>query len=252
MIYYFSGTGNSLFVARNLSQSLQIPLFDMSNEQSCQLYPTDGVVGFVFPTYAWGMPRMVEAFVESLRVEEKVRFVFLVLTCGDDMGYADKVFQKLLRKIGLPLQAAFSVQMRETYICLPGFDVDSDENERKKQYQAEQQLKHIAHCIKNALPFDEQGLRRGAFPWFKTYIVRPLFNALLINDRHFHVEKGACVHCQKCVQLCPLHNITLFSNQQPQWNGHCTHCLRCYHACPKHAIHYGFFTRHKGQVKINV
>ncbi len=252
MIYYFSGTGNSLFVAKSLSQSLQLSLVDMADAQQTTLQTEGEMVGFVLPTYAWGVPRIVSEFLEKWQPKSKPHYVFAVFTCGDDMGYADHVLRCLLQRIELFLHAVFSVQMRETYICLPGFDVDTDDKEREKHLQAELRVNHIAECVKNFTPQNEQELHRGSFPWLKTYVVRPLFNALLINDKHFHVDKTMCIRCQKCVKLCPLHNITSSSEQLPQWNGHCTHCLRCYHACPKHAIGYGFFTRHKGQVKINV
>lgn len=251
MIYYFSGTGNSLFVAKKLAENLQLPLCDMAEADSSRFLPTDGVVGFVFPTYAWGVPKVVAEFLEKLVVGEKPCYLFAVFTCGDDMGYTDQVLKRLLQQKSLTLNAAYSVLLRNTYVCLPGFDIDSNELEQRKHLQAEARIEHIAQCVKQKAPLAECELHRGALPWLKTFVVRHLFNTLLINDKHFKVDKNLCTHCQKCVKGCPLQNISISAEQTPQWKGHCTHCLRCYHGCPQHAINYGFFTRHKGQVKIN-
>ena len=55
-----------------------------------------------------------------------------------------------------------------------------------------------------------------------------------------------CIGCGKCVEPCPLKNISL-ENGHPKWNGHCTMCMACYHYCPVNAIQYGKATEGKGQ-----
>ena len=159
------------------------------------------------------------------------------------------VLERALRTKGWQLHAAYSVQMRNTYVCLPGFDTDTTEVENQKAIAANKCITQIAEQIKSRKPIKQ--LTRGSMAWLKTYVLRPVFNALLTTDRHFHVEKEKCTGCGLCVKRCPLGNMQLNNMHHPQWNGHCTGCLRCYHICPKHAIEYGKFTRNKGQVKIN-
>lgn len=262
MIYCFSGTGNSLSVAHWLANRL--------NEQIVQLPTTPAKavtisqeqrIILIFPTYAWGVPKVVKDFIHSLpRIENKPP-TFAIFTCGDDIGMADKILEHQLDERDWELNDAFSVTMRETYICLPGFDIDTPTIEKRKFQQAEQRTNAIADSIQtfHADSLSSQGqiskaflgkkLTRGSFAWFKSYVIRPLFNRFLMSDKHFH-STSACIHCGKCVKTCPLDNISM-KDDLPQWNRHCTHCLRCYHACPTHAIEYGFFTKGKGQVKIN-
>ena len=262
MIYCFSGTGNSLSVARWMAERM--------NEQVCNITDTqvkaediskENCILFVFPIYAWGIPKVVEDFIKTLPNINTQPPTFVVFTCGDDMGMADKVLQAQLQRRGWKLNDAFSVIMRETYICLPGFDIDLREIEEKKRAQANQRALQIADYVIKlckmpftqrvaASSFHSDKLTRGSMPWIKSYLVRPLFNMFLMSDRRFHVSKQSCIHCEKCSKTCPLHNISIVDNL-PRWNGHCTHCLRCYHVCPNHAIEYGFFTKGKGQVKIN-
>lgn len=254
MIYYFSGTGNSYKVAAQLAQSTSTKLADMSSVAVDAPVCDDAVVGFVLPVYAWGLPVFVEQFVKSLPRGVRHKYVYAVLTCGDDMGYADVLLRKALKRVGWQLDAVYVVQMRNTYVCLPGFDVDSPDVQQCKDRAFGQRMAHVAACVAIRAPFDEREMLRGAWPWLKSYVLRPLFNKLLISDRRFSVDASVCSQCGACVRRCPLGNMRMMgADGLPQWHaGKCTHCLRCYHICPHHAISYGKFTRGKGQVKINL
>ena len=250
MIFYFSGTGNSKHVATRLSSVLELPLAEMTAPIHADSLTDATTIGIVFPVYAWGIPFIVEEFIKNLPSSPSDCFVFAVMTCGDDMGYTDHILAKALQKRGWMLHAAFSVQMRNTYVWLPGFDIDSAEVEEYKAIQAEKRIDIITEAIKQKQEVGSKYLVRGAFPWTKSYILRPLFNCFLISDRQFHVNSH-CTRCGLCIKQCPLNNLTVDNQGHPQWNGHCTLCLRCYHVCHKHAIEYGKFTHNKGQVKIN-
>ena len=265
MIYFFSGTGNSLCIAQHIAQSSNDRLCKMTDpDATAKEWRDDEPIGFIFPVYAWGLPKVVDAFLAKLAPTDRPHYTYAIFTCGDDIGMADHVLMHALSKRGWQINDIFSVVMRETYICLPGFEIDTKEVEHKKLEVALAKAEAIAKYI-NTKRKDKKytsvsetdydikckELNHGSIPWIKSYIIRPLFNSLLINDKHFHVNKKVCTHCGKCQRTCPLGNISL-NQGMPQWNGHCTHCLRCYHICPNHAVEYGFFTKGKGQVKINL
>ena len=250
MIYYFSGTGNSLHVARHLA--------DVLGERLCPMTTTlpsssgegkgEGAIGLVFPVYAWGIPSVVEQFIRNYKASLlggrlEGGFLYAVMTCGDDMGYADKVLEKAL---GRKFDAIFSVQMPNTYVCLPGFDVDSLEVCKAKYANEEATVKEIAAYVTERKTV--RRLKRGLFPFTKTYIIRPLFNRYLLTDRYFHVDTLRCISCGKCKKACPVGNIIL--EAIPQWQSHCAGCLACYHACPHHAINFGKMTQKKGQYNL--
>lgn len=240
MIYYFSGTGNSLHAANQLALRLSDKVSPMVHPEAT----TDDTIGLVFPVYAWGVPNVVEKFVrEQLpRMMVGKTYLYAVMTCGDDIGYADSVLEKCLCA---KLDAAFSVQMRNTYVCLPGFDVDTPEVCAKKASRLPQTLDAIADDVRNKHHVSR--LVRGGMPWVKTYLLRPLFNRILVTDKYFRVDASRCTSCGKCRKACPLDNIR-FESAKPVWQQHCTGCLGCYHICPQHAINFGSMTRKKGQV----
>lgn len=243
MIYYFSGTGNSKFAATRLAEILQDECVDITKIDS----PIRGgeSIGIIFPVYAWGLPKAVETFIlNNMQAFSESSYTYAVMTCGDDMGYADTILNSL---IGGRLSAAFSLQMPNTYVCLPGFDVDSDSVADRKVESAILQLPKIAEHIK--LKEKKTNVVRGAMPWIKSYVLRPLFNTFLVTDRYFKTN-SECVKCQRCIRECPLHNIKMNDSGDIEWkHDNCTGCLRCYHLCPHKAIHFGAFTKNKGQKK---
>lgn len=228
MVYCFSGTGNSQWVADKL-QGL------MKDEKD--------VFGMVFPVYAWGIPKVVEEYIKAhLQDIKAAQYVWAVLTCGDDIGYADKVLAEVLEG---RLDAVFSVHMPNTYVCLPGFDVDKDEVAMAKVQETRLRLPDIAEALKNRE--QKTAVVRGSFAWLKTHVLRPLFNRFLVTDKYFHTNRF-CIRCKRCVRSCPMGNITTGEKGKIVWkHERCTGCLRCYHRCPNHSVHFGRFTKNKGQ-----
>lgn len=246
MILYHSGCGNSRHVAESLRQEGErmflIP--DLLRSECFELTLEPGErLGFVFPVYAWAPPRLVSDFVRQMRLKVNPDYVFMVVTCGDDCGRTRQVFARQLNAKGLSLHAAESVQMPNTYVCLPGMDVDSEPQARQKLARAESQLAVIRQRLEQRDRW--HAVREGVLPRLKTYVIMPGFYRSKVTDRHYHATES-CTSCGLCVRSCPLQNIEL-RDGRPQWLGNCAACLACYHHCPHHAIHFGHSTLRKGQ-----
>lgn len=247
-IFYFSGTGNSRYVAQTLARLTGDALYDMTQAsdtvRGALRYDR---IGWVFPVHAWGLPRWVRRFIQSLPegFAAPEAYVYGVMTCGDDIGLADRELRSVLQTKGMALRAVFSVQMPNTYVCLPGFDVDSEAVANRKLDAARPALDAIAADILSA----RRGVSRvtpGSMPWVKSCVLRPLFNRFFVTDRYFHAQPS-CNGCHACSAHCPVQNIRHRPDGRPEWLGHCTGCLACYHTCPQHAVRFGHTTRHKGQ-----
>lgn len=255
MIYWFSGTGNSRWVAESLGSELHDTLLPMTENTHFVLPDMqEACIGFIFPVYGWGLPLAVANFIERMphNTNPAHNYIYSVLTCGDDIGRTDRLLRKALKKKGYELHAVFSVQMRNTYVCLPFFNTDDLDVETEKQAKATIRLHEIAQVVAQKQQSTPADIHPGGMPGFKSYILRPLFNRLLTSDHRFKVNHNLCTHCKRCINCCPLHNITPSADGTPLWGGHCTHCLACYHSCPHHAINYGWFTAHKGRVRVIV
>lgn len=243
MILYFSGTGNSKYVAERLAGLLGEELFNMENSDTMPTMDGDEPLGIIFPVYAWGVPMLVKNFLGKMNITN--RYVWTVMTCGDDMGYADVILGKIINR---NVNAAFSLRMPNTYVSLPGFDVDPAELADRKIKETESLLPSIADSIRNRE--DCRKLTRGDMAWLKSYVLRPLFNKFLVTDKFFR-KTPDCISCGLCAKQCPVRDIVM-TEGNPVWqNNSCTGCLRCYHHCPQRAIEWGRFTKNKGQALIN-
>lgn len=247
MILYFSGTGNSKAVAYGLSRMI-------GDDAVRSILPSGGIPGsnpsgrfiWVFPIYCWNVPPVVRDFIKNCELPDNgAGEHYMVATAGDDIGLAALEWRKLIRGKGWTDYGAFSVQMPNNYIGLPGFDVDSEELEKQKLHSMPQRVKAVGEKI--IAGFRGEDTVRGDMAWIKTRLIYPLFKRVCMSPRGFKVNHNACIHCSKCVVNCPSENIRLNDSEFPEWGDSCTFCLRCYHICPVNAIQHGMFSKGKGQ-----
>ena len=278
MIFYFSGTGNTKWVASQIADAigeelLYIPDLIRKGQYEYEWHEGERI-GFCFPTHGWQPPGIVREFIRKMRLIRPPRpdghpsysggekdthvFCWALTTCGDNMGEAMAILNKDLAKNpllntvgGQPLQAEtlFSVIMPESYVCLPFMKTDTEEKEAMKIEMATQQLPHIIQMIEERRGGIEE-LEKGATPRLYSYVIGGYFNKRMITDKKFTVDEDVCIKCGKCEKVCPVDNI---KGTPPAWihNGRCTCCLACYHHCPVHAINYGSITRRRGQYYFN-
>lgn len=250
MIFYFSSTGNSKLLAEKLAHSTNDTaksIVDIPQTFTETILTKTPRLGFVFPTYGWDIPIIVSSFFKKIKkLPVNSTYIYVVVTCGDDVGFIDRKIKKLFRDSNFKIDAFFSICMPNTYVCLPGFDIDKDNVRRKKLSSFKHSLEDIVSNIKNQN--HTTNLKRGLFPFTKTYILGFLFKKVLLTDKYFHTTND-CISCKRCLNVCPNHNI-LFKNNRPEWQRNCIGCLSCYHHCPTKAIRFGHQTDSKGQYLI--
>lgn len=248
MIFYFTGTGNTQWAARQIAEAIGEELFyipDLIREGRYEFRLGEGErIGFCFPTHGWQPPRIVREFIRKLKIAGE-GYCWALTTCGDNMGECMTILNKELAARGLTAETLFSLIMPESYVCLPFMKTDTEERVSEKIANAKQQLSHIIDTVRNK----KRGiveLEKGATPRLYSYVIGGYFNSHMISDRKFTVDEEVCIKCGKCAKVCPVDNIT---GTPPAWmhNERCTCCLSCYHHCPVHAINYGQITRKRGQ-----
>jgi len=246
MIFYFTGTGNSLYAANNIAEAQEDRVFSIANlmNQNKEVYHYElgenELLGFVFPIFAWAPPKMVLDFIKKLDVTG-TPYAFYLSTCGNDEGSTSKKMRKALDAKGLSLEGAFSLQMPNNYIL--GFDVDPKDLETEKLKAAELMLKEINKTISQRQKNVNLTIP-GRFPALKTALVNPMFNRFALQTKSFSAD-DTCTGCGICEKICPVHTIKVTG--KPVWGKACTQCLGCINRCPVHAIQYGKGTAHKGR-----
>lgn len=242
MIICFSGTGNSLEVARQLGSRLGEEVIMLSAAPRA----LSGRVIWVFPIYSWGVPPVILAAIRKLELTGG-SVHHMVATCGDDCGYADRMFRKAIAARGAETGVTATVIMPNNYVTLPGFNVDTPEVASAKLGAMPERVEEVAAMIESG--HAATSVTRGSFPLFKTRVIYPWFVRHAMSPKPF-ASTSACTGCSLCARTCPMGNIEMepsSDHKRPAWHDRCAFCLRCYHICPHHAVAYGKATGGKGQ-----
>ena len=234
VIYYFSATGNSLVVAKDLAKGLDnAELIPISKALKMSEATADEVIGFVYPVYMFGLPLIVAEFLRTLKIKSGA-YIFSVTTSAGLKGRAHSLAKEILKKRGLNLACGFSVIMPGNYALLYGAFSPG----RQNKMFARQKIK-----IQEIL----DALRRRAYGIIqeKPFLLNLLLYKMLYSGGSAQIPfaaKGfwttpACIKCGLCVKICPVGNIQM-QEQKPLWSTHCQHCLGCLQWCPAEAIQY--------------
>lgn len=246
MVFYFSATGNSLWVARSISKTFNEPLRAVADELHVRptgdltytLRDENEMLFFVFPVHSWGPAILMKHFLSRLCLEGwKGQRVFAICTCGDDCGYTDRIVRNDLAGRGIPLTVFFSIQMPNNYILMRGFGVDSDRVREDKLHRAPDAIKQIVQAIHDG-EYSKSRIIRTGMPWLKSYVVYPAFRYFVVGRQSFRTT-DACISCGLCARVCPTGTVVMRGNK-PEWRGKaCVQCTACIHRCPVRAIEYG-------------
>jgi Fe-S-cluster-containing hydrogenase component 2 len=238
-IYYFTGTGNSLAVAKELAQKIG----------NCQLTPIAQVwqqdrivaeterIGLVFPLYYVGLPKLVLEFVQKADFSAS-KYTFTVITCGAPYGGVIHHLKQVLSAKSQTLHAGWYVKMPDNYIVW--FNVPSKQRQHSILQKASERVSNIADQIERGTNV----YQREPFFWLRPVRNTPYLKTANQKDRQFRVEE-TCNFCGICQKVCPVSNIVLVAGKQPQWQHHCQECFACLHHCPQQAIQIGKKTGRK-------
>ncbi|MBI9051669.1 MAG: EFR1 family ferrodoxin [Anaerolineaceae bacterium] len=268
-IYYFTGVGHSLFIARELAKELQgewLPMISRIKEKKIQL--DADVIGLVFPIYhatfgESGLPPLVAQFIEKLNHLEG-KYIFAVGLHSGFPGYTMEKLSQRLASLGGTLGAGFTVllnvphksttKMRHAFFKQPlSFDLEDEKVERQKRLDEwHQRLPQYLEIIRNrqSIEIERPGTLKKMLlkPYLKLQKKMALVHyqemtgatdddfmrLTLLADCTFQVSE-ACTGCAMCAKVCPAQNIEMVHGK-PQWQHHCENCTACFHWCPTHAI----------------
>lgn len=236
MIFYFSATGNSQYVAQRIAAATDDRLVSLRDTVHKRYYHFDisdeKRLGFVVPTYYYGLPSILSFFLEKLQLTGySDQYVYVVLTCETTTGDAAGQLSRLLKKKGIHLSAQFAVPMVGNYI--PMGKLASGEEVEKKLDAAEEYIDEARRAIRSCGCGDYNRCQ-GVTPALTTAAAYQLY--LRGRSTKSFVVTGDCIGCGLCQSFCPCGAIKL-EEGTPTWTKpQCVHCMGCINRCPQRAI----------------
>jgi ferredoxin len=233
-IYFYSGTGNSLWTARRLAEELgDTTLHPISNNDGNSVEPQGDAVGFVFPVHMWGLPGKVLRFLDILKADS-TKYYFAAAVNAGQVAATLLQLQKIMQSKGMTLSAGYDMVMPTNYV--PWGGPGPEEKYLGRISRANEKIKRIAGEIrlKKILTIEKGSLWQNVF---FSLLYKMAIAHVSGMDKSFWVDEK-CNSCGICEKVCPAPNITIF-NGKPEWLHRCEQCLACIQWCPQKAIQYG-------------
>jgi ferredoxin len=237
-IFYYTGTGNSLWVARTLVEMLgDAQLVSISKWMKDKNPIFSPNIGVVFPVHMWGVPSPIIKFISEIKTLSP-QYIFAVAVDADQAANTLVQLKNIFKKNGMNLNCGYEIKLPTNYI--PWGGAEPREKQEAKFDLAKRKFPGIISTIKNkeTRPVDKGSLwERGLF----TLIYKFSYAQIPKMDGKFWVD-GKCNQCGICSKVCQAENIVLVEGK-PTWNHRCEQCLACIQWCPQKAIQYGTKTQ---------
>lgn len=244
IIYYFSGTGNSMFIAKEVKKLLPntelIPVVKAIQENSFTIEAEN--IGFIFPCHGTTIPIPIKIFIEKINILSS-KYFFGIVTRAGSVFSGFNIINCSLKKQGKELNAAFYIDMGFNDPKLKEFKVPSKTELNKLEQSALSRLKQIKDFICSQEDYLEKDMTGVTFS--KSRIINALLEKLIPfmthnispNVKEYFYTDSNCIGCGICEKVCLSGKIKII-NKKPVWQKSitCYLCYSCLNYCPKSAV----------------
>lgn len=239
IVFYFSGTGNSLYVAKTIADELgNCEIISMAKSENYVLSKNYDNIGFIYPNYFCGLPKRVIKFIENIDLSNNLNtYYFSIATIGGNIGNAVyQMYELFFNRHGIKINNCQKLKMYQNYVNFHKMKKNVSEITKKSN----ERLIPIISSIKNK----------------ETCKPTRLFNVLRFVNKNFlkkvsnldnyYSINSNCSGCGICKEVCPVKNIEMI-NKKPAFKHNCEQCVACIQYCPQRAIDYKNLTQKRGR-----
>lgn len=243
MVLFFSATGNTEFIAKELAKRMKDECVNLLERiQNQDFTPIHSERPFVIcaPVYVCEIPRFMAQYLKKLSFTGS-REVYFIFTSGGYCGPSGVLLKRIFKAKKMVCHGYAEFKMPRNYVASDDYPMLGKADVEERILSSYSRIEQVATDI-----MEGRKLKARHVFLFETIITvpfNPIWCKYKLTAKDFYVE-DSCVGCGKCKKMCPLNNIKLV-DKKPVWGEQCTHCMACIGNCPVNAIQYGDVTKNK-------
>lgn len=245
-IYYFSGTGNSLFAARELQGRIPcsrlIPIAGLLDKHDIR---TNGrCIGIVFPVHALTIPIAVKRFIKNTDISS-AEYIFAVATRYGTVFRGFEKVDRLLKKKNKRLDSHFILNMCSNEPRHKGYNVPSESDVLSCEKVVLEKLDLIRDIVttrgisreKDTEYFVESASNPVLGYLIEKVVVFLMDIAEYFGGVNYFYYDDKCIGCGTCEKVCLSKKIKMVE-QRPTWQKNilCYMCFACLNYCPQESV----------------
>ena len=231
VIFYFSGTGNSLNVANKLGKELGARVEGISAYLRSPYAVKDELIGFVTPVYCFALPPLVKDFLQKAEFKAP-QYLFGVATMGAMTGQTLNQAEHILSQRDIKLHAGFKLALPDSSIVFPS---PAKLKEEMLKTEASKVLE-----ITTAVKKREENNQRSSFLFVGNMVEAVGWWVMknIYKTDHKYAAEDRCIGCGLCAKICPMNCIEM-KEEYPVFGETCANCFACAQWCPQNAVYLG-------------
>lgn len=244
-IYFFSGSGNSLYLAKELKRRLSdSSLIPVSGAIKHGKYESSAdTVAFVFPLHALSLPIAMRVLLRRLKLK-KGAYTFAVCGRGGTRCFAFDAINSFLGRRNKRLDASFIINMFNNDPKFEEYENPSPAEIENLKIDVQSKMDCIAAKVLSKETFHEEDNDYIDFPFnkFANFLLERLvlfglrFSEFTKTNNYFYSNED-CIGCGICAQVCQSEKIVM-QNSKPFWKNDktCYMCYSCLNYCPQSSV----------------
>ena len=248
VMFYFSGTGNSKYVAELFAGEMGAKCHSIEESIDFEtLIDTNEVIAFSYPVYMSRVPRIMRKFVERHKSRFKNKKIIIFCTQLLLSGDGARAFAAMFPKDYINLIYAEHFFMPNNVSNVFILPMTSEKKVERCLVTARRKMQSVCNDIRNGR------IKKRGFNVFSRGLglIQGVFLSAVEKKANNYVGiTSDCTNCRLCVSSCPTGNL-IYENGRITHKHDCTMCYRCINTCPAKAITIVFPGKVKKQYILN-
>ena len=233
VMFYFSGTGNSKYIAELFSQNMNAMCHSIEeNVDFEKLIHAEDVIGFCYPVYMSSVPRIMREFaaqhMDALMGKKVVIFCTQLILSGDGA----RKFAMLFPKGHIEVIYAEHFFMPNNMNDVPLLPISGEAGIGRTIARAKRRMEAVCRDIQAGK------IKKRGFSIVGRVLGFPQAVFMQATEKRANsavsIDKD-CTKCGLCIKICPMNNFVI-EDDKILHKHNCTMCYRCINACPEKAI----------------